>query len=259
MKPIQAYSPESIDRLRQWIKEMNDCGDTKYYEIFVDGMRIVQKTKDVEEFDRHKVWVGADTQQIKVLTYNTFGSHRSKVFEYRTAKYPDEINYQALAEELQKSNDSLTRRLSDAEAYIQKLENIRAQTTNNENFDLEKILSLVGTISKQFPGLKSSLGGLGGIFEKVESPQEQEKENCEATFKRKSNENTSVDESMNSTNGTIAMIGKEEYSVTLVPHKQPGTAHKEKMHELNQFFTDNPAYIDVVYDLVAKEKSKSAA
>jgi hypothetical protein len=258
MKPIQNYTPEAIERLKQWIAEMSSTGDAKYYEIFVDGMRIVHKTNDVEEFDRYKVWVSTETQQIKVLTYNTIGSHRSKPFEFRTEKYPEEINYKAIVESLEKKNEELTRRLADAEAYIQKLENEPTQPGNG-SFDLEALISGFGKLTQQFPGLKDSLGGLGNMFNSKVPEQNEKSENFEASFRRKpSNEDPEKKEDPIKTN--FSETDKREYeSNTSKTEAKIQGEQTRKISELMQFFSDNPAYMGVVHDMVMTENGKSAA
>ena len=259
MKPVQHYTSEAVERLKQWIAEMNNTGDTKYYEIFVDGMRIVHKTNDVDEFDRYKVWMGPETQQIKVLTYNTIGSHRSKPFEFRTEKYPEEKNYKEIAETLEKKNEELIRRLADAESYIQKIENGPTQPGNGGSFDLEAIISGFGMLTKQFPGLKDSLGGMGSMFSSANTEQEDKNENFEASFRKKSSSEDSEkkEDPLNSNPADTNKKENETYTFTTVAKLEE--EQSRKMDELMQFFADNPAYIDVVYDLVIKESVKTAA
>jgi len=255
MKPIQNYSQEAIERLKQWIAEMNNTGDAKYYEIFVDGMRIVHKTNDVEEFDRYKVWISPETQQIKVSVYNTIGSHRSKPFEFRTAKYPEEKNYKEIVDSLEKKNVELTRRLADAEVYIQKIE-VGTQQPINGNFDLEAIISSFGKLTKQFPGLKDSLGSLGSMFNSVEPGQEKQSENCEASFKKKSS-NEDLANQENPLNRNAAGANKKENERYTFTTEAKLDDKARKMSDLMQFFSDNPAYVDTVYNLITNEKEKN--
>jgi hypothetical protein len=255
MKPIQNYTPEAVERLKQWITEMNNTGYTKYYEIFVDGMRIVHKTNDVDEFDRYKIWVGPETQQIKVLIYNTIGSHRSKPFEFRTAKFPEEKNHKELVESLEKKNEELTRRLADAEAYIQKLENGQTQSSGG-SFDLEGIISGLGKLTTQFPGLKDSLGGLGNMFNSAAPKQEERSEHFEASFRRKPSKEDSVENEDTLYSNPAEANKKDNETHTFTTEAKLQEEQARKMLELMQFFTDNSAYIDVVYDMVAEEKAK---
>ncbi len=257
MKPVQNYNPETVDRLKQWIAEMNNTGDTKYFEIFVDGMRIVHKTNDAEEFDRYKVWIGPETQQIKVLTYNTIGSHRSKPFEFRTEKYPEEVNYKEIIESLQKKNEELIKRLSDAEAYIIKLEEGTQPTSGN--FDLEAIVSGFGKLTKQFPGLKDSLGGLGNIFNSAAPVQEEKNENFEASFRRKPTREDTANKEVPLSDNTDEANKKENECYTFTTEAELEEGRAKKMSEIMQFFSDNQAYFNVVYEIVINEKTKLVA
>jgi len=252
MKPVQAYKKEALEKLKQWICDMNLRNHEQYYEIFVDGIKVVHKTNDTEEFESYLTWIDSDTQQIRVLTYNTKASHRSKVFEFRTNKFEEEPSYKELYENEQKKNEVLIKRLEDAEEHICNLE----QSENKkQSFDLQGILTTLGSLSVQNPGLAENLGGLGGLLNNPSKPIENKEDNCEVSFKKKKTDDAVKDEvisnsDLNKTNQSSNYIFKTDAKL-----KEDQTT---KMYALMQFFSDKPEYIDIVYDLLNEKEQRAA-
>lgn len=242
MKPIQTYSTEAIDKLKEWICDMNLKGNVKYFEIYIDAIRVVNKTCDVDLFDSYENWVANDTQKIKVHTYNTAGSHRSTVFEFRTINYVPEVNYKEAAEVFQKKNEELTTRLSDAEAYIVKLETKSESSGKTEGFDLQNLFSMFGSLAKMNPEMVNSFG-LGNLFgNQAEKPEKETEHYAEASFKRKESADAPKAQRQADANEQGAKLKPEELN---------------KLSELNAFFIENPAYILVIHELIEVEKLKN--
>jgi hypothetical protein len=187
MKEIKEYNSNNLQRLKRWLADTATQGQDKYFETLVDGIKVIHKTNNLEEFDLHAKWMDESTQSMRVLVYNTRNSHRSQVFEFRTGNYvegssdqlyptrkprlsEEEINLrvqqrleekqknQAFAE-MQKQNRDLTRRLGDAEAYIRKLEVKAEEHKSEDEFDLNGFLSKAALFVNSNPELKDKFGG----------------------------------------------------------------------------------------------------
>jgi hypothetical protein len=258
MKPIQPYKEEALSKLKHWISEMNSRGTKQYYEIFVDGTKVVHKTNEISEFESYLTWIDDDTQFIRVLTYNTKGSHRAKIYEYRTDKFVPEVDYKEQVAILKTTNEELLKRIADAEEHIGGLEAQLEQQYTKSGFDLEKMISTFGSVAKQYPDLASNFGGFGEIFKTPEKPVDIS-EDCGFSFKKKSTEpQQEKEEAIPKTNSQ--QNEKDNSDVfTFSTQGKLSDEHSARMYELMQFFTDNPAYIDVVFELVNQEKGKSAA
>jgi hypothetical protein len=101
MTGVQTYNAEALTKLKSWLGTMAEKGHKKFFEIFVDNARVVHKTDNLEDFDDHEMWVDDKTKVIRVLVYNTEGSHRYQAFEYRTENYLNELEQVKQKSELQ--------------------------------------------------------------------------------------------------------------------------------------------------------------
>jgi hypothetical protein len=229
MKEIKEYSSENLNRLKRWLMDMSVQGHPKYFEILVDGFKIINKTTKLEEFDYYSKWMYETTKSMRVLIYNTKNSHRSQVFEFRTENYvegisdklypsrkprlsEDEINHrvqQTLEEkekaqtfaDMQNKNQELIKRLGDAESYIQKIEEqlkeFEAEKPQKDDFDITGLLDKAALLAGNNPDLREQLSGIQKLFRKNEEEiksNDTEQTQSTATFRRKpSSEETSQD------------------------------------------------------------------
>jgi hypothetical protein len=168
MTGIQVYNAEALAKLKSWLGMMAEKNHKKFFEIFVDNARVVHKTDDLSEFDDHEMWVDDKTKVIRVLVYNTEGSHRYQPFEYRTENYLNELEQakqksdlklqQSLSgldvdkkiesaldkqkqefafDALKKENVDLKQRVKEADEYINRLEN-KLETYEAQKFKLNQ-------------------------------------------------------------------------------------------------------------------------
>lgn len=258
MKPIQPYKEESLTKLKQWISEMNSRGTDQYYEIFVDGTKVVHKTNDTNDFESYVTWVDDDTQLIRVLTYNTKGSHRAKIYEFRTDKFVPEVDYKEQVAILKTTNEELLKRIADAEEHIANLEAQLEQQSNKSGFDLEKLISTFGSVAKQYPDLAKNFGGLGEIIKTPEKPMEKS-EDSGFSFKRKSGESEPVKEEPVLRTESPRNEKDNRDVFTFSTEAKLSEEQAERMYEVIQFFSDNPKYINVVHELINEERLKSVA
>ncbi len=91
--PIQfdKFDQQKVDRLKTHLEAQAQKGNSKFYEIFVDSLKAVQKTDEPDEFDGYENYMTADTSQIKIVIYNSGTSPRNDQFVFSMkAKNPQE-------------------------------------------------------------------------------------------------------------------------------------------------------------------------
>ena len=67
----ERYDPVRIERIRHFLESNAEKGKSKFYEIFVDNLKAVEKTDDIGCFDEHKMYMDENTQMIKILIYTS--------------------------------------------------------------------------------------------------------------------------------------------------------------------------------------------
>lgn len=67
----ERYDPIRIERIRHFLESSTEKGKPKFYEIFVDNLKAVDKTDDTGCFDEYKMYMDENTQMIKVLIYTS--------------------------------------------------------------------------------------------------------------------------------------------------------------------------------------------
>lgn len=67
----EKYDLVKIEKLKHYLESASEKGKPKFYEIFVDNLKAVEKTSDPESFDEYLVYMGEDTRMVKVLIYTS--------------------------------------------------------------------------------------------------------------------------------------------------------------------------------------------
>lgn len=201
MTGIQAYNDENLARLKLWLTNSSEQDNKKYFEVLLDGMKIIYKTDDLAKLEDLSMWVDANAKVVKVLVYSSSGSHRYQVFEFRTNSYIQNIESekqkkeqhtqqslsgftievdqkiaQAIQNErkeqafegLKRENRSLKDQLGEANVYIGKLED-RVQQYDSKKLKLDKetIITIgsgiLGNVVKTNPEILDKVPGLSGL------------------------------------------------------------------------------------------------
>lgn len=245
-----------LNSLKNWLVKMQQKGEPKYYEILVDGMRIVDKTDNLEAFDEYEKWMDGLVQSLRVMVYNTQNSHRARVFEMRTAQYvdgkseklyhprkrglsEDEIeqrvqaiiedqNRQARSERLQEENQGLKKQVTDAESYIDRLEREVTELKKRDDFDLASV------IKSFLPDKKDKTRN------KAETTAGQE---------------TDLGETDNNINHTEGNVNTDVLKMVHNASKTVDAELYEKINEMYQFLVENPETIDSAYDALMQFKA----
>lgn len=67
---IQPYTTEKILKFKRAIEKQHEKGNPPYYEIFVDGLKVIKRTNDFSEFDGYEEFVDDDTNEVLILLYS---------------------------------------------------------------------------------------------------------------------------------------------------------------------------------------------
>jgi hypothetical protein len=221
----ETYDQLKIDKLKLYLQTQADRGAARYYEIYVDNLKAVHKTSEINEFDSYEDYMTEDTERIRILVYSTNSSSpRNDQYVYRMKKQEEqkqntqtsvslsgiEVEHrieEKLANERERWEHELLRvelektkaKLKEAEDYVEeleeKLEMYKGKKLHWGNVNLGEFASVVieGIVRRNPQVLAKLPGGeaLAGIIE------EDNREKATATpivetevsFKKKSNDN----------------------------------------------------------------------
>lgn len=224
----EKYDLVKIERLKHYLEAAAEKGRPKFYEVFVDNLKAVDKTADPEAFDEYLVYMGEDTRMVKVLIYtSTESCPRNDKFIYtvtspekeRDEKRKSELsgidveekisavvqrerekmNTELLKKELQETKEEL----EEAENYIEELEKKLVEAKNTkvaakESFGEVVSLALESIIRRNshlLSGIPLVGQGLAGVVEQdnkrlqdAAQNSAQAVEDRKATFTKLSNE-----------------------------------------------------------------------
>ena len=151
------YSAEAMERYKTMLENNADNGKAKYFAIEVDGLKVVDKTNNTEEFDNYELFITDETKEVLILLYSTSPTspkhdkhflRMEKKTEQKVetpialsgVEIQNQINTGIQAErerwerlELEKEKEKLKSELKDAEEYIEKLEEKCAEYERNRN------------------------------------------------------------------------------------------------------------------------------
>lgn len=202
------YSTERILKLKRILEQAHSKGRPRYFEIMVDGFKVVYRTNDLSEFDLFEEHVDEDTNEVVFILYsdnatsprNTRHIFKLKEEEKENKKeQPKEIpqptqiglsgaevdlklkeamekfTLDARVKELEKDLQQKTKQLQKAEEYIDKLteKNEQLQTQFSET---EKKLNLLGAAERVLtnPHLSNNVASLAGVLSGVPGKDEKE-------------------------------------------------------------------------------------
>jgi hypothetical protein len=146
--PIQFdnFDQNKIERLKNHLSTMADKNKAKFFEIYVDTLKAVPKTDEISDFDAYEDYITIDTEQIKIVIYNTSLSPRNDqyVFVLKAKSREEALNLGLSGMPLQKfSKTSISQwredkvQKSEQEVIIQHLKKELAQLRKeNEEKDM---------------------------------------------------------------------------------------------------------------------------
>ena len=295
----QQYNAEAIAKLKSWIGTMAEKGHKKFFEIFVDNTRVVHKTDNLADFDDHEMWVDDKTKVIRILVYNTEGSHRYQAFEYRTESYLNELEQskkqsdvllqQSLSgldvdkkiesalqrqkqefafDNLTKENSELREKVKEADDYINRLED-RIHVYESQKFKLNQdTIVSVGTsilsgVVKSNPEIIEKIppAVLNGIVSTMTSSSSKNNQDTEVTFEKSNNQEATYSKRKVEPEEEEEEDEDTQIKLAFIEQLQEKLEDDEleKVFAMMYYLMDNPGQIPAAFDLIIPKGYKQAA
>ena len=238
MKEInRRYDPVRLSSIKRMLLNENKEGNPRYYEIWVDDVKMVERTNDVKKFNSYEdnlfdetekitinIYTSSQTSPHIVTRYNfTFGEEEPKIqsqplngfglgeIEARINEKVSQERERWDCDQVRKDLVSAKEKLKEAEDWNEKLEVIIAET--KKKLEEAKGLSDLTSIVKDLA--LSKLLGKKPEEKQALSGNEEQKE--EASFKMKSSEENSLSEDdkffLDFSNKMKAAFSKEEFDM----------------------------------------------
>jgi frataxin-like iron-binding protein CyaY len=81
IRKMETYNPDKIALIKQSLQQLVDAGTPRFYEIQVDGLKMVGKTTDLTRFDNYETYLSDETEEIKFMLYQG-NSHKYDCFTH---------------------------------------------------------------------------------------------------------------------------------------------------------------------------------
>jgi len=213
------YSDAKLSQMKMWLQDMAEKAAPKFYEVYVDDTLVVNRTKNLDEFDDHRYYIDQDSKVVKVFIYNTEQTHRYKQYIYEIKDISDikvkeekglngiDVDQKIAIEKerwdtqrLKEKLEEKESKLKEAEEYIEKLTvlNEKLKTENDENKGKSGWIGVAEKLVTN-PSVVMKVGQLAGIIPKSKEEKplegtEPQEEQGEVIFKRKRKPGEDVEE-----------------------------------------------------------------
>jgi hypothetical protein len=211
---VQPYTTEKLLKVKRLLEKAREKNTPRYYEIMVDGFKVVQRTNDLSDFDSHEEFVDEDTREVVVLLYSespTSPRNTKHIFRLKEMKKEmpvvapvqqglsgielqakiDEVverkDMQNQIKELQKQLEDSNKRVEEADEYIDQLED-KVQTLEKEVEDVKSKTGERWMKLAENPPMWVQQLVVGKITRNGLSGTEQKEPEGEVTFSKKSSE-----------------------------------------------------------------------
>ena len=211
----EKYSPQKINKLRDYLQRNSEIGKPIEFEILVDGLKAVQRTADPEHFDLHEALIDGDTVNMEIIFYKGSSNHNERRLYSFKENSKDKgslsgIEIEARVEEgllkfkhdtefelLKRENAELREEAGELEEKIENLEN-SLEEMEAKLSPLNKVIGQVGasfveSLIKNNPQLLSAIPGgqtLAGLIGSEEKLAEAPHTDNEVSFKTKEGPDT---------------------------------------------------------------------
>lgn len=225
MSKIQPYSEKKMKLLRDYLLKEAQEGRPRYYEIKIDGIKVVPRTNDPVHFESYLETLEDDNNLIEVMIYQTSersfnsdkyqfqisdnsgsnkntlsGSEVDAKIQSAVERERERMENEKVREELEKTKSDL----KEAEEHIEKLQEdlkkYQGKKLHWGNVNLGELASvMVEGMVRRNPQILTKLPGgetLAGIIEQdnKEREQETETEDAEVTIIKNTSDNKELSE-----------------------------------------------------------------
>lgn len=164
---VQPYTTEKLLKVKRLLEKAKEKNTPRYYEIMVDGFKVVQRTNDLSDFDSHEEFVDEDTREVVVLLYSespTSPRNTKHIFRLKEIKKETPVvtpMQQGLSGvELQAKIDEVVER-KDMQNQIKdlqkQLEDAQKKNTEADEY-IDQLEEKVQTLEKEVEEVKSKTG-----------------------------------------------------------------------------------------------------
>ncbi|MDO9187398.1 MAG: hypothetical protein Q7W13_15395 [Bacteroidia bacterium] len=167
----ETYDQLKIDKLKLYLQTQADRNAARYYEIYVDNLKAVHKTNDIQEFDSYEDYMTEDTDRIRILVYSTNSqSPRNDQYVYRMKKQEEQktiVQQQGLSgieiESRMEEKLQTHRERWEHEALVKELEQTKQQLKESEEYAEKLVAELQEYRSKKLHWGNVNLGELASV------------------------------------------------------------------------------------------------
>jgi len=168
--PIQfdKFDQQKVDRIKTHLETQAAKGSAKFFEIYVDSLKAVQKTDEPKEFDGYENYMTSGTNEIKIVIYNSGVSPRND-------QYVFSLKAKNSQEALENGLDGISfKSLSKGELLelkqkreTQLLENQEINNLKEEidglNAELDEKVEYIAQLERGLDVAKANGGKIGGL------------------------------------------------------------------------------------------------
>ena len=167
----ETYDQLKIDKLKLYLQTQADRNAARYYEIYVDNLKAVHKTNDIQEFDSYEDYMTEDTDRIRILVYSTNPqSPRNDQYVYRMKKQEEQktiVQQQGLSgieiESRMEEKLQTHRERWEHEALVKELEQTKQQLKESEEYAEKLVAELAVYRSKKMHWGNVNLGEFASV------------------------------------------------------------------------------------------------
>lgn len=167
----ETYDQLKIDKLKLYLQTQADRNAARYYEIYVDNLKAVHKTSDIQEFDSYEDYMTEDTDRIRILVYSTNPqSPRNDQYVYRMKKQEEQktiVQQQGLSgieiENRMEEKLQNHRERWEHEALVKELEQTKQQLKESEEYAEKLVAELAVYRSKKMHWGNVNLGEFASV------------------------------------------------------------------------------------------------
>ncbi|MCC7302786.1 MAG: hypothetical protein IT233_09100 [Bacteroidia bacterium] len=155
MKEItNTYEPSRLETIKRVLENEQRRGSPRFYEIWVDGVKVVEKTDNPEEFSKYEEFIFADTQKV---TVNLFTSSQ-------TSSHIVSRHHFTFGEEEKSSRDESLRGfgLGEIEARINEKVSLE-----RERWDCEQVKKDLGSTKDKLREAEEYIGQLQDVIDET--------------------------------------------------------------------------------------------
>lgn len=208
----EKYSEQKIDNLYNYLQNSKEQGEAEDYEIFVDAFKVVKRTNDLARFESYSNFIQPETKAVTIVIYDGTSPRNTKhIFTIKEdntnglsgvdvdTRIEEKLRLEKEKWEtdlLKKENERLQTELTEAEAYIEELED-NAEKAKDKKFRMGDVnvgefasVILEGFVRRNPQMLAKLPGGeaLAGVIEQDNADREKvlldKSPEPEVTFKK---------------------------------------------------------------------------